>query len=144
MAVRGVIYNDHRGGYIDNVPATFTRKDTDVGIHYGIRIRCGGCPHSLPTPAFCVPPGSPVINNIRSQGNNINPVTYQGVAPELLYKFNEDWDALITQSYQNMDSTGRVLPAAQRLGWRSRCSRWKSRCSTPHPTRTSSRAPPGP
>src|SRR6266566_2959615 len=34
MAVRGVIYNDSRGGYIDNVPATFTRKNTDIGIHY--------------------------------------------------------------------------------------------------------------
>ncbi len=34
MAVRAVIYDDHRGGYIDNVPATFTRKNTDVGIHY--------------------------------------------------------------------------------------------------------------
>src|SRR5689334_976932 len=27
FAVRGVIYDDHRGGYIDNVPATFTRKN---------------------------------------------------------------------------------------------------------------------
>src|SRR5712671_4724890 len=26
LAVRGVIYNDRRGGYINNVPATFTRK----------------------------------------------------------------------------------------------------------------------
>ncbi len=34
MAVRAVIYNDRRGGYIDNVPATFTRKNTDIGIHY--------------------------------------------------------------------------------------------------------------
>src|ERR1700681_1932212 len=34
MAVRGVIYDDSRGGYIDNVPATFTRKDSDIGIHY--------------------------------------------------------------------------------------------------------------
>src|SRR5215468_114580 len=34
MAVRGVIYNDQRGGYIDNVSATFTRRNTDVGIHY--------------------------------------------------------------------------------------------------------------
>src|SRR3981081_3801721 len=34
LAVRGVIYNDKRGGYIDNVPATFTRKNTDIGIHY--------------------------------------------------------------------------------------------------------------
>ncbi len=34
FAVRGVIYNDSRGGYIDNVPATFARKNTDIGIHY--------------------------------------------------------------------------------------------------------------
>src|ERR1700722_3001931 len=34
MAVRAVIYDDRRGGYIDNVPATFTRKNTDIGIHY--------------------------------------------------------------------------------------------------------------
>ena len=34
LAVRGVIYNESRGGYIDNVPATFARKSTDIGIHY--------------------------------------------------------------------------------------------------------------
>src|SRR6202161_2470846 len=34
LAVRAVIYNDRRGGYIDNVPGTFTRKDTDLGIYY--------------------------------------------------------------------------------------------------------------
>src|ERR1700682_3652866 len=47
MAVRAVIYNDRRGGYIDNVPATFTRKDTDLGIHYGnYPTGCG--PNSVP------------------------------------------------------------------------------------------------
>src|ERR1039458_5294002 len=30
LAVRAVIYDDRRGGYIDNVPATFTRHDTDA------------------------------------------------------------------------------------------------------------------
>src|ERR1700693_1284813 len=34
MALRAVVYDDRRGGYIDNVPATFTRKNTDIGIHY--------------------------------------------------------------------------------------------------------------
>src|SRR6516165_1466086 len=32
LAVRAVIYNDRRGGYINNVPSTFTRKATDAGI----------------------------------------------------------------------------------------------------------------
>jgi iron complex outermembrane receptor protein len=31
FAVRGVIYNDHQGGYIDNVSSTFTRQPTDGG-----------------------------------------------------------------------------------------------------------------
>src|ERR1700675_2449068 len=35
LAIRGVIYDDHRGGYINNVPATFTRKPSDLGIKYG-------------------------------------------------------------------------------------------------------------
>src|SRR5215468_8002670 len=34
MALRAVLYDDRRGGYIDNVPATFHRKATDIGIHY--------------------------------------------------------------------------------------------------------------
>src|SRR5215470_11102367 len=34
LAARGVFFYDYRGGYIDNVPGTFTRKDSDVGIHY--------------------------------------------------------------------------------------------------------------
>src|SRR6266436_8710739 len=35
LALRGVIYDDARGGYINNVPATFARAPTDLGIvHY--------------------------------------------------------------------------------------------------------------
>ncbi len=107
MAARAVIYNDQRGGYIDNVPGTFTRKNTDVGIHYANYPAVNGaCPDGQPNNGYCVPPGSPSINNYQIASNNINPVTYKGIRAELLYKFNEDWDALITQSYQNMDSQG--------------------------------------
>ena len=107
MALRGVIYSDKRGGYIDNVPATFTRKNTDIGIHYAGYAAVGGqCPDGQPNAGFCVPPGSPVINNNNLAARAINPVTYQGLRVEALYKFNEDWNALITQSYQDMDSRG--------------------------------------
>src|SRR5580698_1076638 len=34
LAVRGVIYNETRGGYINNVPGTFVRQSTDTCIHY--------------------------------------------------------------------------------------------------------------
>ncbi len=107
LAVRAVIYNDSRGGYIDNVPATFTRKNTDVGIHYAqYAATNGACPDGLPNAGFCVPPGTQAISNDKISGRAINPVTYKGARAELLWKINDDWDALITQSYQNMDSKG--------------------------------------
>ena len=114
MAVRAVIYDDHRGGYINNVPATFTRKDTDIGIHYGnyatgcsAGVPTGGvCPGASTVTAYGVPPGSPSLNNSNLVGNAINPVTYQGIRAEALYKFNEDWNLLVTQSYQEMNTQG--------------------------------------
>jgi iron complex outermembrane recepter protein len=115
FGVRAVIYNDTRGGYIDNVPATFTRKDTDIGIGFaylpgtpipGTNPVAYTCPDGQANNGFCVPPGSPTLNNYQLAKNNINPVTYQGIRVEALYKFNQDWDLLITQSYQNMSSQG--------------------------------------
>src|SRR6202171_536773 len=35
LAVRAVIYSDSRGGYINNLPSTFTRQSTDLGIANG-------------------------------------------------------------------------------------------------------------
>ena len=107
LAVRGVIYNARRGGYIDNVPATFTRNNTDVGIHYaGYPATGGKCPNGLPTNGYCVPPGSPSLDNSKIASRAINPVTYQGGRLELLYKVNDDWDLLLTQSYQELDAQG--------------------------------------
>jgi iron complex outermembrane receptor protein len=94
LAVRAVIYNDRRGGYIDNVPGTFTRKSTDLGIYYA-RNPGGG-----------VPADAPVINNNSIAGRAINPVTYTGTRVEALYQINDDWNFLLSQSYQNMDSEG--------------------------------------
>jgi outer membrane receptor protein involved in Fe transport len=34
FAIRAVIYNEKRGGYIDNTPATFARSDADRSIRY--------------------------------------------------------------------------------------------------------------
>jgi outer membrane receptor protein involved in Fe transport len=91
LAARAVIYSDSRGGYINNVPGTFQRLNTDIGIGYA-----GGS----------VPANSVVINNSNLVGNAINPVTYKGIRLEVLYKFNEDWNALLTQSYQDMRADG--------------------------------------
>jgi iron complex outermembrane recepter protein len=107
LAIRGVVYDDRRGGYINNVPATFTRNAaTDLSIHYAnFPTGCG--PNSNPPGPPCqVPPGSPVINNFQLAKNAINPVTYQGVRVSALWKINDDWNALVTQTYQDMDAEG--------------------------------------
>jgi iron complex outermembrane recepter protein len=91
LAVRGVIYDETRGGYLDNIPATFARSNTDRSIAYA-----GGS----------VPANSVVINNAAEVANHINPVTYQGLRVEALYRFSEGWQALLAQSYQNMNAQG--------------------------------------
>ena len=92
LAIRAVIYDDSRGGYINNVPATFTRQGTDEGLTR----KNGGV----------VPAGSESINNNDMVANAINPVTYQGARLSALYKVNDDWNALLTQSYQSMNAQG--------------------------------------
>ena len=92
LAARLVLYSDNRGGYIDNVASTFTRKGTDRGIQGYF----GGV----------VPPGSAAINNDKIAGRDINPVTYKGARASVLYQINDDWNALVTQSYQNMEADG--------------------------------------
>jgi iron complex outermembrane receptor protein len=99
LAARLVVYSDDRGGYIDNVPSTFTRRATDYGIYYAGYI-------DPATGKYGVPPGSPVINNNAIAANNINPVTYKGIRASLLWQINDDWSALLTQSYQNMRADG--------------------------------------
>ena len=106
MAMRAVIYDDRRGGYIDNVPATFTRKNTDIGIRYANYPAGHGHARTAAEQRLLRAARQPDDQQRRHVGNAINPVTYQGTRLEALYKFNDDWDLLITQSYQDMDSQG--------------------------------------
>ena len=141
-----MIYNDHRGGYINNVPATFTRKNTDIGIAYADYP--GGQRRTARTASrtarYCVPPGSPSINNNDLVGNAINPVTYQGIRVEALYKFNDDWNALHHAVLPGHALAGRVLPAAECLGRRAAAPLEVHAVQPRRTTRTSSRAPRGP
>jgi iron complex outermembrane receptor protein len=92
LAARLVVFNDTHGGYIDNVPSTFSRAPTDLGIANGI----GGT----------VPNNSVSINNYNIAANNINPLTYQGLRASLLWQFADNWNALLVQSYQDMNAQG--------------------------------------
>ncbi|RDS78916.1 TonB-dependent receptor [Dyella monticola] len=91
FAVRGVIYNEHDGGYIDNVPSTYTRQPTDGGGAMAPYVAAGA---------------TPVANNYSVAQNNWNPVDTQGARLSGLWKINDDWNFLIAESYQDLDAKG--------------------------------------
>jgi outer membrane receptor protein involved in Fe transport len=96
LALRITGYDDKRGGYIDNIPGTFKRQSTDIGIHYA------GYTNNVPGPANA----TNSVNNFKSAKNDINPVTYEGFRAELEWKFNDEWSALLSESAQRMDAQG--------------------------------------
>lgn len=92
LAVRAVIYDDSRGGYIHNIPGTFTRSPTDLGI---VQYFNG-----------VVPANSQSLSNANQVSNAFNPVDYKGARLSALYRYNDDWNLLLQQSYQTMEADG--------------------------------------
>jgi iron complex outermembrane recepter protein len=87
IAIRAVIFSDHRGGYISNVPGTIQVP-------------------AIQTPASPYPPGNPIANNSQVLGNNLNTVDYGGGRLSALFQINDDWNVLIQQNYQNFQADG--------------------------------------
>ena len=94
-ALRVVIYDDSRGGYINNVPGTFVRHASDATYVPGYAQAISNSPNGIDS-----------ANNASQVGNAINPVEYKGARAELAWKFSDDWDALLSQSFQQMDAQG--------------------------------------
>jgi outer membrane receptor protein involved in Fe transport len=118
LAVRLVAYDDYEGGYIDNVPSQFSRQNYDSGNGYfNITPNAAGlCPNGKAAgPAgLCSPPNSGPINNYAYAKKDYNPTTFTGFRGSILGKIDEDWNALIVQSFQNMDAKG--SPEAYPIG----------------------------
>ena len=109
FAVRGVIYNDRQGGYIDNVPSTFTRSNVDNNVYFGIKPTAGKCPNGLPAgtqTGLCTSPAFAQANNFALARKDWNPVSHDGIRVEALYSINQDWDVLISESMQTLDAEG--------------------------------------
>ncbi len=100
LAVRAVIYADHHGGYIDNKLTTFTRQPTDLGAYY---LAYQGNGNRL-TAAQQTNGGQ--YDNRALVEDNFNPVDYTGGRVSVGWKFAPDWDLLVSQSYQNLNTKG--------------------------------------
>ena len=100
LAIRVVAYGDHRGGYIDNKLSTFTRRPTDLGSYY-LAFNNNG---NQLTPAQQTRGGK--YDNAALVEDNFNPVDYAGGRVSLAWQVAPDWDLLVTQSYQKLQSKG--------------------------------------
>ncbi len=85
FALRGVVFNESRGGYISNVPST-------------IGYVAGTAPHDLG--------GNPTANNGPVQGSDLNSVSTNGARLSALWQISDNWDMLLQQNYQNMQADG--------------------------------------
>ncbi len=85
LAVRAVIFNDHRGGYIDNVAGTIAYTPTSNAALLG---------------------GNPIANNAQLVANNTNSVNTEGLRVSALWKINDNWNALLQQNYQDSNTNG--------------------------------------
>lgn len=110
LAARLVIYNEREGGYIDNVPSTFTRSNNDQA-NYLLNIKPGAnglCPNGMPAGSggFCALGGAPQANNYDIAANAQNATTYSGLRFSLQGQITDDWGVLITQSLSDLDAEG--------------------------------------
>jgi iron complex outermembrane recepter protein len=109
FALRVTVYNDRRGGYIDNVASNFTRSNTDPSnFYFGIRPNTLGiCPNGLPAAGTnACAPSAPIEDNSRVAGKDANPATYTGARLSAKVKLSDDWDILLTESLQSLDTQG--------------------------------------
>lgn len=111
FAARLVLWTDHQGGYIDNIPSTFVRSDLDPGnVLFGIPPNGAGiCPDGGHAgPAGCTITGQPGANanNFNIAKNNQNPVVNEGGRLSLQYDFDDEWNFLVSESMQRLDAEG--------------------------------------
>ena len=111
FAVRAVIFDDQRGGYITNVASTFSRSNNDYGnAYYKLTPTGGVCPNgkAAGVAGYCALPSAqaPAGNNYNLAKTASNPVTYQGARLAARYEINNDWEILVTEALQNMNAEG--------------------------------------
>ena len=110
FALRGVVYNDTQGGYIDNVGGTLTAEESARFRPEGT-VRANGVPVNSNRAGFQAGADLSGVNFIAADNgtiaeDDINDVTYQGFRLSGMYRFNDDWDLLIQHSQQSIEADG--------------------------------------
>ena len=117
LAVRGVIFNDSMGGYIDNIAETFwpdpkknPRLPSPNGIVF-VKEGGGATSHEFADGTFAVPGKTyeveyqPTYNSILVE-KNFNDALYTGFRIGAKYLVNDDWDITVLHHQQQIESQG--------------------------------------
>ncbi len=110
FAVRGVVYVDQQGGYIDNVPGTVNASESARFRPAGT-VRANGVPVSATRAGFQSTADLSGVtfldaNNSDLLEKNFNDSTYSGFRVSALYDFNADWSLTVMHMQQQLDSEG--------------------------------------
>ena len=110
LALRGVIYTDHQGGYIDNVAGTLDASES-ARFRAGGTVRENGVVVSPERNGFQAGADLSGVTFLEADNANIveddiNDVTYAGFRLSGTYLFNPDWSLYVAHSRQQLESDG--------------------------------------
>lgn len=115
LALRGVVFSDTQGGYIDNVAGTIDASQSARFRPEGF-VRANGVPVSAVRDGFQSPTSVPGIDfssvdfltadNGSLVRDDINDTTYSGFRLSGLYEVNSDWSVLVSHMRQNIEADG--------------------------------------
>lgn len=110
FALRGVVYVDQQGGYIDNVPGVVNASESARFRPAGT-VRANGVPVSATRAGFQSTADLSGVtfldaNNSDLLEKNFNDSTYSGFRISALYDFNADWSLTVMHMQQQLDSEG--------------------------------------
>ena len=91
LAARLVVYSDHKGGYIDNIPGTYQMPVTTPGF------RGKAAFNNI---------ARPVVNNGPLVKQNFNTADYQGIRLAVEMKINDDWSVGVQHLSQTLNTEG--------------------------------------
>ncbi|MEE4381627.1 MAG: TonB-dependent receptor plug domain-containing protein, partial [Pseudomonadales bacterium] len=110
LTLRGVVYTDNQGGWIDNVRGTRTAAESARFRPAGT-MRSNGVPVSEVREGFQADADLSGVNFLEADNGNrveddFNETTYAGARLSARYDINERWSLLVGHMRQTMDSEG--------------------------------------
>ena len=110
LALRGVVYVDRMGGYVDNVAGTLSTSESARFRPAGT-MRANGVPVSDQRAGFQSTADLSNVTFIEADNSNrteddFNDATYAGFRLAGLYTFNADWSLQISHMRQQLDADG--------------------------------------